>query len=237
MTTTTCRKRRRPWCDEACRGLESAASRQWWFRNEPWWDPWNSTGKPLLLVDPNWTSIGQLPSSMHHPLGCCISPYGCSLSNASVLIEKRHKCYPWQSTGGQVATLHCAMSLQWEKLLICSDNDHNSNQCAKTVCKAAALWCKRRLTQKSMSKAVAQTFWIWSSAAVLLCHVPTHLSVFCLSWMLPNSASSLKWGPNNHCVMCDSFVRKKFCFFKWTWFLLIDSVTIVVTHWLCLHNH
>jgi len=38
---------------------------------KPWWDPWNSTGKPLLLVDPNWTLIGQLPSSMHHPLGCC----------------------------------------------------------------------------------------------------------------------------------------------------------------------
>jgi len=32
----------------------------------------NSTGKPLLLVDPNWTLIGQLPSSIQHPLGCCI---------------------------------------------------------------------------------------------------------------------------------------------------------------------
>jgi len=49
---------------------------RWSFRqqqqtgqNKPWWDPWNSTGKPLLLADPNWTSIGQLPSSMHHPLG------------------------------------------------------------------------------------------------------------------------------------------------------------------------
>jgi len=36
---------------------------------KPWWDTWNSTDKPLLLVDPNWTLIGQLPSSIHHPLG------------------------------------------------------------------------------------------------------------------------------------------------------------------------
>jgi len=28
--------------------------------------------KPLLLVDPNRTSIGHLPSSIHHPLECCI---------------------------------------------------------------------------------------------------------------------------------------------------------------------
>jgi len=56
---------------------------------KPWWDPWNSTGKPLLLVDPNWFLIDQLPSSIHHPLGCCISTHGCSLSKARVLIEKR----------------------------------------------------------------------------------------------------------------------------------------------------
>ena len=59
---------------------------------KPWWDPWNSTGKPLLLVDPNWFLIDQLPSSMHHPLGCCISAHGCSLSKARALIEKRRGC-------------------------------------------------------------------------------------------------------------------------------------------------
>ena len=57
-------------------------------RRQPWWDPWNSTGKPLLLVDPNWTLIGQLPSSMHHPLGCCISTHGWPLSSARVLIGR-----------------------------------------------------------------------------------------------------------------------------------------------------
>jgi len=61
------------------------------FRSKPWWDPWNSTGKPLLLVDPNWFLIDQLSSSIHHPLGCCISAHGCSLSKASVLIEMRSK--------------------------------------------------------------------------------------------------------------------------------------------------
>jgi len=35
---------------------------------------WNNTGKPLLLVDPNWVLIDQLSGSMHHLLGCCISP-------------------------------------------------------------------------------------------------------------------------------------------------------------------
>jgi len=56
--------------------------------NLPWWDPWNSTGKPLLLVDPNWPLIGQLPSSTHHPLGCCVSTHGWPLSRARVLIGR-----------------------------------------------------------------------------------------------------------------------------------------------------
>ena len=43
-------------------------------QEKPWWDPWNSTGKPLLLVDPNWFLIDQLPSSTQCPLGCCILP-------------------------------------------------------------------------------------------------------------------------------------------------------------------
>jgi len=30
---------------------------------KPWWEPWDGTGKPLLLVDPNWIFIDQLPSS------------------------------------------------------------------------------------------------------------------------------------------------------------------------------
>ena len=34
----------------------------------PGGSPWNSTGKPLLLVDPNWILIDQLPGSFTPPL-------------------------------------------------------------------------------------------------------------------------------------------------------------------------
>ena len=71
---------------------------RWWlFRNKPCWDPWNSTCKPLLLVDPNWTSIGQLPSSMPHPLGWGIfSMDGLSAKQVHWLLV------PLASTGGTV---------------------------------------------------------------------------------------------------------------------------------------
>jgi len=41
-----------------------------------------------VLVDPNWSLIDQLPSSIQHPLGCCISTYGWPLSRARVLIGR-----------------------------------------------------------------------------------------------------------------------------------------------------
>jgi len=40
----------------------------------PGGSPWNSAGKPLLLVDPNLIFIDQLTGSIHHLLGCCVSP-------------------------------------------------------------------------------------------------------------------------------------------------------------------
>jgi len=46
-----------------CSGLVNGASQL--FRRKPWWDPWNSTCKPLLLVHPNWISIDRLSSSTH----------------------------------------------------------------------------------------------------------------------------------------------------------------------------
>jgi len=52
---------------------------------KPWWEPWNSTGKPLLLVDPDWFSIDQLPSSAQRPLGCCVSTHGWPFSEARAL--------------------------------------------------------------------------------------------------------------------------------------------------------
>jgi len=47
----------------ACLWLWLSGSVTGYSRRRPWWEPWNSTDKPLLLVDPNWTLIGQLPSS------------------------------------------------------------------------------------------------------------------------------------------------------------------------------
>jgi len=52
---------------------------------DPGGSPWKSTGKPLLLVDPNRTLIDQLPGPTHHPLGCFVSPVDV-LSAEQVLI-------------------------------------------------------------------------------------------------------------------------------------------------------
>ena len=46
--------------------------------DNPGGSPWNSTGKPLLLLDPNWILIDQLPGS--------ISLLCMPLSEASALI-------------------------------------------------------------------------------------------------------------------------------------------------------
>ena len=65
----------------------------------PGGSPWNSTGKPLLLVDPNWILIDQLPGSF--------TPLWMPLSKASVLIGT----HPQGSTGGQVTILYYTILL------------------------------------------------------------------------------------------------------------------------------
>ena len=61
----------------------------------PGGSPWNSTVKPLLLVDPNRILIDQLSGS--------ISPLCMPLSKASVLLIGTHT---YGSTGGQVTILY-----------------------------------------------------------------------------------------------------------------------------------
>jgi len=58
--------------------------------------PGTAQAKPLLLVDPNWILIDQLPGSMHHPFGCCFSP-------ADVISAKQESdcAFHWESTRGQ----------------------------------------------------------------------------------------------------------------------------------------
>ena len=40
-----------------------------------------------MLVDPNWTLIGQLPSSTHHPLGCCVQQWTLSVKQENGLVN------------------------------------------------------------------------------------------------------------------------------------------------------